>query len=375
LKLISAQSLDKQTVPFCKLKWIIFFAEINIQRATGSVIPNYRIRMPYRNYNTRGPTNNPNVAAPSAALNPAKPIPPSGAKPFPPPSNNTITNQPSDSSLASVVDDTSMDDVSGKSDLNKTKDGKITKKQKWSKSDKKNYINIRLRRMISPKSPVQILEELVQQEQSDMSYNFLEPVTEGGLQFFTCEVTVSGALFTGTGPSKPIAKNIAAEGAIHAFITNSVQSANPNPDAEDIADNAPWKALASLGLFKLFNDWQSQGYSLPQQFMSTPSTVPKSMGVSQLSEANPSSQSNFIQKAAKMPEDPTSKHPVMLLNELYPEAAFEGSLGVVPGGMFSMTVEIQGRSFQGTGRSKKDAKKACAISALKSLHDLQYSQA
>lgn len=351
--------------------------------------------MPYRNYNTRGANNTqnqpgnfqnqpPNLHSAPSALNPAKPIPPTGAKPFPPPFIKPETNPSiSDNSLALPSDDTNMDDVSQKSDLNKTKEGKVKKKlkQKWSKTDKKNYINIRLRRMISPKPPVQILEELVQQEQTEMSYNFLEPVIEGGLQFFTCEITVNGEVYTGTGPSKPIAKNIAAEGAIHAFITNSVKSAEPNPEAEDIADNAPWKALASLGLFKLFNDWQSQGYSLPKQFMSNPATVPKSMSnVQQLGNQDipnipQTSQSNFIQKGAKMPEDPTSKHPVMLLNELYPGVPFEGSLGLAPGNMFSMTVEVQGRSFQGTGRSKKDAKKACATAALKSLHNIEYNKA
>lgn len=338
--------------------------------------------MPYRNYNSR-------EAKPSlhplSALNPAKPIPPTaGAKPFPPPPSTSMKEQQiqtPDSSVALVTADIAIDEAAEKSELNKTKEGKINKKQKqkWSKTDKKNYINIRLRRMISPKPPVLILEELAMQEHTDLSYNFLEPVSEGGLQFFTCEVTVHGAVFTGTGPSKPIAKNIASEGAIHAFITNSVSSGEPNPDAEDVADNAPWKALASLGLFKLFNDWQSQGYSLPQQFMSTPNPVQKVIPNTEQQFTtfnNPtSSPSSFIQKAAKMPEDPTSKHPVMLLNELHPGVPFDGSLGLVPGNLFSMTVEVQGRSFQGTGKSKKEAKKACALAALKSLHNIEYSQA
>merc|ERR1719431_1629606 len=73
------------------------------------------------------------------------------------------TNQTPDSSLTLVSDDTSMQDISEKSELNKTKDGKIKKNKndkKWSKTEKKSYINLRLRRMISPKSPIQILEEL-----------------------------------------------------------------------------------------------------------------------------------------------------------------------------------------------------------------------
>jgi len=336
--------------------------------------------MPYRNYNTRvqqcnssGPNHHPNTTA--SSLNPAKPIPPTGSKPFPAPTqhNKMDTNQTPDSSLILVSDDTNMQDISEKSELNKTKEGKIKKNKnakKWSKAEKNNYINIRLRRMISPKSPVQILEELAQQEQTNISFNFLEPVTENGMQFFPCEVIVTGSspvTFSGTGPTKAIAKNIAAEGAIHAFITNSVQS---DAGGEDLADNAPWRALASLGLFKLFNDWQSQGYILPQQFMATPIPVPNNPKIDTSSQQN-----SFVHNPSKMPEDPTSKHPVMLLNELYPGAPFEGSIGTVPGNLFHMTVEIQGRSFQGSGRSKKDAKKNCAMAALKSLHDIEYHQA
>jgi len=337
--------------------------------------------MPYRNYNTRVQQGNSSVpnqnCTTGSALNPAKPIPPMGSKPFPAPtqSNTMETNQTPDSSLTLVSDDTIMQDMLEKSELNKTKDGKIKKNKhnkKWSKTEKKNYINLRLRRIISPKSPVQILEELAQQEQTSISYNFLEPVSEGRMQFFPCEVTVTGSCpvtFSGTGPSKDIAKNIAAEGAIHAFITNSVKSDNPNIEGEDLADNAPWRALASLGLFKLFNDWQSQGYILPQQFMATPNPVPN------IAKADPNNQQeNFVHNPSKMPEDPTSKHPVMLLNELYPGTPFEGSIGTVPGNLFHMTVEIQGRSFQGSGRSKKDAKKSCAMAALKSLHDIEYPQ-
>jgi len=39
----------------------------------------------------------------------------------------------------------------------------------------------------------------------------------------------------------------------------------------DPLDNAPWAALASLGLFKLFNDWQSRGFAIPM--MNPPSAT------------------------------------------------------------------------------------------------------
>ena len=46
----------------------------------------------------------------------------------------------------------------------------------------------------------------------------------------------------------------------------------------DPLDNAPWAALASLGLFKLFNDWQSRGFSLPMMAQPAPPPVSNNPG-------------------------------------------------------------------------------------------------
>lgn len=34
-------------------------------------------------------------------------------------------------------------------------------------------------------------------------------------------------------------------------------------------DETPWLQLASLALFKLFNDWQAQGYVVPAELLKT----------------------------------------------------------------------------------------------------------
>ena len=39
-----------------------------------------------------------------------------------------------------------------------------------------------------------------------------------------------------------------------------------------------------------------------------------------------------------------------------------------------VTVDINGQSFSGTGKSKKDAKKNCAINALKNLLNIEYEE-
>ena len=41
---------------------------------------------------------------------------------------------------------------------------------------------------------------------------------------------------------------------------------------------------------------------------------------------------------------------------------------------FEATVDINGQSFSGTGKKKKDAKKNCAINALKNLLNIEYEE-
>ena len=35
-------------------------------------------------------------------------------------------------------------------------------------------------------------------------------------------------------------------------------------------DETPWAQLASLALFKLFNEWQSQGFQIPNELLRAP---------------------------------------------------------------------------------------------------------
>ena len=54
--------------------------------------------------------------------------------------------------------------------------------------------------------------------------------------------------------------------SFQAYVVNMVnnEKGEPQPELTDPLENAPWAALASLGLFKLLsNDWESQGFSIP----------------------------------------------------------------------------------------------------------------
>ena len=103
-----------------------------------------------------------------------------------------------------------------------------------------------------------------------------------------------GKTFTGIGPTPSIAKNIAAEAAVHHIAT--IMSSDPTEEEVQTGrafedrftrfhicmskgehsrivqfiqhmtrdtSSTPWGALASLALFKLFTDWQASGYPIP----------------------------------------------------------------------------------------------------------------
>ena len=120
---------------------------------------------------------------------------------------------------------------------------------------------------------------------------------------------MEGESFHGTGPSKQIAKNICAEHCIQYIVTKRCTE-NKNKAAEavkaaatttegadkngaaaaaateggadgepgapeglkphEMTDETPWAQLASLALFKLFNDWQAQGFAIPAELFKPP---------------------------------------------------------------------------------------------------------
>ena len=67
-----------------------------------------------------------------------------------------------------------------------------------------------------------------------------------GPKLLTAEVTVDDQTFTGSGPSRAIAKNIAAEAAVH-FVVMQKNKELPPEDGGRFQDSTPWGALASLG--------------------------------------------------------------------------------------------------------------------------------
>ena len=91
---------------------------------------------------------------------------------------------------------------------------------------KKKRANYRLRKMLSPKSPLMVVNEMV----GSVTYNFVDAPVGGGMapgipHLFTAQCIVDGQTFSGTGPSKQIAKNICAEHVIQFVVTKKCNEA------------------------------------------------------------------------------------------------------------------------------------------------------
>ncbi|XP_065343851.1 double-stranded RNA-specific editase 1-like [Cloeon dipterum] len=279
----------------------------------------------------------------------------------------------------------------------KTKKWQSKKKDplyKVSKKVRRKRMNARLRRLLQPKNAIMVLNEMSE----SVKFTFHEPLTPT-TTLFQVSVEVDGQVYNGQGLSKPTAKQAAAENALRSLLMEKMaqgeagtgeidesgtKEAEKEANISDVPpgeepplldlegrpvngqpaqpeDDVPWGSLASFALFKLFTEWQSQGINVNFK----PNAKPN---------ANLHEGRSTPAPMKKLPDNPTERHPVMLLNQLRPSALFEdaGQQGVPPNIMFTVTVSLDGASYQGIGKNKKDAKKEAAKQALASIFNVHY---
>ena len=75
---------------------------------------------------------------------------------------------------------------------------------------------------------------------------------------------IQGMEFIAEGDTKIDAKNSVIEVSIQGLI-NALAQKNDEEGCGTNEDHTPWSQIASLALYKLYADWQSQGYTLPKE--------------------------------------------------------------------------------------------------------------
>ncbi|XP_043474814.1 bromodomain-containing protein DDB_G0280777-like isoform X3 [Leptopilina heterotoma] len=252
---------------------------------------------------------------------------------------------------------------------------------------KRLRMNQRLRRTIQPKNAIMVLNEM------KTGVQFIFPETQSSMtsSLFLAHAEIDGKTYVGQGLSKPLARQNAAENALKCLLLEKMSAAaikakidaesdgqttldssiikDENNDSSEKMDvnseepeEVPWSCLASFALYKLFVEWQNQGTVVPVPRPGVPAGKVKK-------ETKPT-----IQK--ELPNNATSVHPVMLLNQMRPGLTYVevNRVGNPPNTMFTLGVEIDGIEYTGTAKNKRDAKKITAKAALEALYGLTYEE-
>lgn len=238
----------------------------------------------------------------------------------------------------------------------------------------------RLRKLLTPKNAVVALHELQGPGMSEFTIN-----TNG--QETTAEIVVNNVKYEATAPNKHLAKARASEKALRDLVIAQMSKAklvaekpsngssdtdvNEDVDMADVSENddVPMLHLASYALYKLFNEWQNEGFEIPAI---KPVKAPIKLtpaGVHPLAPKVPKTK-------ADLPSDAPSRHPTALLAFMRPQVPYE-DLGSNNNNdpaqrEFSVGVTVDGERFIGKARSKKMARKEAAADACKQLFDVQF---
>lgn len=131
-------------------------------------------------------------------------------------------------------------------------------------------------------------------------------------------------------------------------------------------------------MHKLFSEWESEGFEVPfPKTPENPQAAPSSSSSAMATESPPKVPSTPKPPKVKneLPPNNTTMHPVMLLSIMRPCTQYNdlGSQGITPTIMHTVGATVDGQSFIGQGRSKKEARKRVATTVLQKFFDWQGS--
>ncbi|XP_063225449.1 double-stranded RNA-specific editase 1 [Bacillus rossius redtenbacheri] len=253
---------------------------------------------------------------------------------------------------------------------------------KVSKAVMRRRQNARLRKMLQPKSALVVLTEVV----PGAKFNFLEHINALGQVTYQANVEIEGKVYSGQSLNKTVAKQIASENALKAVLLDMIskspvkmeqsgsEKGDENNDGSDGEENkekstdipedeVPWRSLTSFAIYKLFLEWQSDGTVVPSEGM--PKTMKSPRQVDDFTRPSP---------LKKIPDNPTQRHPVMLINQMRPGIEFleVSRQGNPPNITFTMQTTVDGKEYTGVGKNKKEARKEAAKAALAGAMNIHY---
>ncbi|KAL0838473.1 hypothetical protein ABMA28_016602 [Loxostege sticticalis] len=264
--------------------------------------------------------------------------------------------------------------------------------KKLSKKEKRRRQNEHLRRIITPKNALMVLNEMMLHEQLTNQFK-VEPA-EAPQQYyktqktsFCADLTLDGVTYKGYGENKLMARNAAAEQAIRDLIIKRMNKAvsldltadqvNENQlDKLEDDDPLPMIQLASYALHKLFSEWEYEGHKVPQ--LRPPTTSTSEMEGEMVSSGPRARPAPGAKKPPKeVPLNAAAMHPCMLLTYMRPHLEYRelAAEGDRPQNMvFTMGVDVDGATYIGKASNKKEARKAAAKSACQALFNVKFDE-
>uniref|UniRef100_A0AAG5DT58 DRBM domain-containing protein n=1 Tax=Anopheles atroparvus TaxID=41427 RepID=A0AAG5DT58_ANOAO len=255
-----------------------------------------------------------------------------------------------------------------------------------------------LRKWLTPKNAIVALHEL-------QGPGMIEFVINTNGHLTKAEIVINNVKYEATGSSKNQAKAKACEKALRDLAiaqmvrvkkqqeakaaktmapvpppAPSISDMGPDPDKsmhdlemdeDGESDDLPMEHLAAFALHKLFSEWESEGFEVPQI---KPLKVKTAVPSVEASTVGLPSIAKVTKTIADLPPDAATRHPTALFAYMRPQVACLdlGSNGDPLNHQFSAAIKVDGMDFLGHGRSKKLARKAAAIDACKTLFNVTF---
>ncbi|XP_063624485.1 double-stranded RNA-specific editase 1 isoform X2 [Cydia splendana] len=272
--------------------------------------------------------------------------------------------------------------------------------KKVSNKERRRRQNETLRKLLTPKNALMVLNEMMPNEQLATQFKveaagnqFYKPANQ---QSFCADLTLDGNVYKGYGENKLSARNAAAEKAIRDLIikrmskvfandaSNAANAGTENADSaegdnangESEAETLPMIQLASFALHKLFSEWEYEGVKVPQ--LKPTGQQGNSTSESMEIIAPPPPKPKPPMKRKELPPNAATLHPCMLLTYMRPgleyrELAISGDKPQTM--LFTMGVDVDGATYIGKASNKKEARRAAARAACAALFNVTFPDA
>ncbi|XP_048478582.1 uncharacterized protein LOC119693052 isoform X2 [Plutella xylostella] len=262
--------------------------------------------------------------------------------------------------------------------------------KKISNKERRRRQNESLRKLLSPKNALMVLNEMIRGDQLANQFKveaaqqqYYGPQAAPG---FCADLTLEGSTYKGYGENKLSARNAAAEQAIRDLIIKRMTKAlgadagSTTGAAEGDDDEAlPMIQLASFALHKLFAEWEYEGHKVPL-FKPANTSVSEQLAASGDSGAGPAAaparaRPPKVSKPKVLPSNAARMHPCMLLTYMRPRLDYRelSAEGDKPQNMiYTVAVDVDSVTYIGKATNKKEARKMAARAACEALFSVKF---